>query len=251
MQMERKRFCVVVPVFNHGLTVAKVVGGAACFFPVIVVNDGSTDGTTEALRHFDGDERVRVLELPVNLGKAGALKAAFGLAMELGFTHAISLDADGQHPVEAVPMLATVSERGSDALVVGVRDLRRACAPRERRFSNGLSNLCFRLETGVALGDTQTGLRCYPLGMVKRLRLRESGYAWELEVLVRAAWAGVPLVEQPVEVDYAAPTSRMSHFNPVRDFLRIGWLHGRFLLEALVLPRAVRARRAMRDGGGG
>jgi hypothetical protein len=101
------------------------------------------------------------------------------------------------------------------------------------------------------LGDTQTGLRCYPLRVLERLRLRESGYAWELEVLVRAAWAGVKLVEQPVEVDYAAPTSRMSHFNPVVDFLRIGWLHGRFLLGALVLPRGVRARRALRSGDAG
>jgi hypothetical protein len=242
---ESLRHCVVVPVYNHGLTVAQVVQGAAQHFPVIVVNDGSTDNTTAALASLADKMSFEILTLPTNQGKANALMAAFKKAGESGYTHAVTVDADGQHPIEAIPLLAQASCDQAEALIIGVRDLRTARAPRERRFSNALSNFWFHVETGVPLADTQTGLRCYPLATVERLRLRTSGYAWELEILVRAAWAGVPLLERPVAVDYAAPTSRLSHFNPVGDFLRITRLHAWLVLQALVLPRSVRARRAV------
>lgn len=240
------RHCAVVPVYNHGLTVAQVVRGAARHLPVIAVDDGSTDGTPLALASLAKEIPFERLSLPTNRGKAGALLAAFERAVDSGYTHAITLDADGQHPVEALPLLAQASVQHPDALIVGVRDLRSAGAPRERRFSNALSNFWFRVETGVPLADTQTGLRCYPLEAVARLRLRTTRYAWELEVLVRAAWAGIPLIERPVAVDYSAPTSRLSHFNPVRDFLRITRLHAWLVLQAAVLPREIRARRAVR-----
>jgi len=244
---ESVRHCVVVPVYNHGLTVTEVVRGAAQCFPVIAVDDGSTDNTPAALSALAGELSVEILTLPANQGKAGALTAAFKKAAESGYTHAITVDADGQHPIAAIPLLARASCDRPEALIIGVRDLRTARAPRERRFSNALSNFWFRVETGVPLADTQTGLRCYPLDTVGRLRLRTSRYAWELELLVRAAWAGIPLVELPVEVDYAAPTSRLSHFKPVRDFLRITRLHAWLVLQALVLPRAVRARQAVQS----
>jgi len=242
--MDKLLYCVVVPVYNHGLTVGRVARDASRYFPVIVVNDGSTDATAEVLESLQGLERVEVISLSMNCGKAGALQKGFAVARKRGFTHAISLDADGQHPVDAVPRLAEASRRCPRGLVVGVRDLRQARAPKERQFSNSLSNFWFRVETGIALGDTQTGLRCYPLRVVDGLNLRSKGYAWELEILVVAAWAGVPLVEMAVGVDYDAPTSRLSHFNPVRDFLRISRLHGWLVLQSLVLSRQVRAKRA-------
>lgn len=240
------RFCVVVPVYNHGLTVAQVVRGALQHFPVIAVDDGSTDNTPTALAALAAETPFEILTLSKNRGKATALTTAFGRAQGWGYTHAVTIDADGQHPIEAIPTLAQASAERPEAMIVGVRDLRTAGAPKERRFSNALSNFWFRMETGVPLGDTQTGLRCYPLETVTRLRLRTSRYAWELEMLVRAAWAGIPLVERPVAVDYAAPTSQLSHFNPVRDFLRITRLHAWLVVQALVMPRHVRARRALR-----
>ena len=94
-------------------------------------------------------------------------------------------------------------------------------APRGRRITNDISTFWFKVETGVALADTQCGYRSYPLATINRLRVKSQRYAYELEIMVKAAWAGVPLVAQPVSADYAAATSRLSHFDPWRDMVRI------------------------------
>jgi uncharacterized protein (DUF2062 family) len=121
-----------------------------------------------------------------------------------------------------------------------VRDLKRAGAPWPRRFSNGLSTFWFKVETGVPLGDTQCGYRSYPLSLVRHLQPRSGRYAFELEILVLAAWAGIALVPEPVVADYAAPTSRLSHFHPIRDFWQISRLHSRLSIKALCVPAALR-----------
>lgn len=231
---ESAHIAVVVPVYNHGLTVGRVVREAARCFRVIVINDGSTDNTSGVLAQA-GD--VECLAFPVNRGKAAALKAGFARARELGFTHAISIDADGQHPVEALPAFARVATNDPTALVVGVRDLRAARAPIERRISNALSSFWFKFETGLRLADTQCGFRAYPLAGVECLKIKADRYAYELEVLVRAAWAGIPIVPCPVHADYSAPTSRLSHFHPLFDFFRVCGAHSRLAVESVFRAR--------------
>jgi glycosyltransferase involved in cell wall biosynthesis len=224
------RICVVVPVFNHGQTVPRVARAARTRFPVIAVDDGSTDETPARLAAESG---LVVVTLPRNAGKGAALRAGFARGEELGFTHAITMDADGQHPVGALADFAGACRREPAALVLGVRDLRRAGAPLGRRLSNALSNLAFRLATGAALDDTQCGYRCYPLAAVRGLDVKAGRYAFELELLVRAAWAGWPLVPLAVAVDYAAPTSKRSHFHPLRDLAHIAWVQLRLVLASL------------------
>ena len=216
--------CVVIPVYNHELTIQRVVRDARQSFPVIVVNDGSTDGTAKLL---GSEEGITVVSLPRNEGKGAALLVGFSKAGELGFTHAITIDADGQHPTDALARFAATSRAHPGALIIGVRDLKRAGAPLARRLPNSLSTFWFRFETGVQLSDTQCGFRVYPLAAVRQLRIKAGRYAYELEVMVKAAWAGIPLVSQPVQADYAAPTSRLSHFDPWRDFMRIALVHAR------------------------
>ena len=131
------RICVLVPVYNHGLTVQQVVHGAKASFPVIVVDDGSTDQTPSLLAAETG---VTVLTLKPNQGKAAALKAGFVKAEGLGFTHAITIDADGQHPVSALGDMAAASRKSPEAFIIGVRNLKAARAPIARRLSNALSN---------------------------------------------------------------------------------------------------------------
>jgi glycosyltransferase involved in cell wall biosynthesis len=228
------RICVLIPVFNHGLTVGQVVRGAQAAFPVLVVDDGSTDDTPAILAREPG---LVLLTLPCNQGKGAALRAGFGRAGELGFTHVITLDADGQHPIQALGQFAAACRARPEALIVGVRNLRQAGAPWARRASNALSNFWFRFETGLRLTDTQCGYRVYPLVAVNCLRATSERYAFELEVLVRAAWAGIPLEPLPVAVDYAAPTSRLSHFDSWHDLLRICRLHARLSAAALVSRR--------------
>ncbi len=232
------RQCVIIPVYNHGLTLGAVVRGAKQVLPVIVVNDGSTDQTAQVLR---GINDVTVVTLPANQGKAAALKAGFARAEALGFTHAITLDADGQHPVESLPAFAEACQGHPEACIIGVRDLRSADAPFSRRLSNRLSTFWFRFETGTPLPDTLCGLRGYPLELVRSLHVTSRRYAYELEIIVKAAWAGFPLIAQPVSVDYRAPTSRLSHFRPWHDFLRVTRVHFRLSIQALSLPSSWRA----------
>ncbi len=231
------RICVVIPVYNHGLTVQGVARAAKAALPVIVVNDGSTDATAAALA---GEGGITVVTLPCNQGKAAALRAGFAQAQQQGFTHAITLDADGQHPTGALADFTAACRRQPEALIIGVRDLRTARAPLARRASNQLSTFWFKFETGLPLADTQCGYRCYPLAALRPLRATSGRYAYELELLVKAAWAGVPLVAQPVETDYAAPTSRLSHFRPWRDMAAVSWLHSRLSIQAFFVPAVLR-----------
>jgi len=229
------RICVVVPVYNHGLTVRQVVQGARKLFPVIVADDGSTDQTPAHLAEETNKEQSElvVITLPENRGKAAAIRAGFKRAEEMGFTHAITMDADGQHPIEALPEFSRMCLEHPEAFIIGVRDLKAARAPWVRRISNALSTFWFRLETGVPLTDTQCGFRVYPLAALRRLRINSDRYAYELEVMVKAAWAGIPLKPCPVKADYDAPTSRLSHFHPLRDFLRVAQAHARLLKGAV------------------
>jgi uncharacterized protein (DUF2062 family) len=229
--------CIVIPVFNHALTVGRVAREAKDYFPVIVVNDGSTDDTGKILT---AETDIRVLTLPRNRGKGAALRAGFAAAEDLGFTHAITVDADGQHATAELPRFAAASRRRPDALVVGVRDLVKENAPRGRRLTNGISTFWFKIETGVPLPDTQCGYRSYPLQSVNRLRVTSQRYAYELEVMVKAAWASVPLVAQPVSADYRAATSRLSHFDPWRDMARMSLLHSRLSTQAFCVPALLR-----------
>jgi glycosyltransferase involved in cell wall biosynthesis len=231
------QICVLVPVYNHGLTVQHVVREARAHLPVIAVNDGSTDGTAAALANEDG---ITVVNHARNLGKASALLSGFERARALGFTHAITIDADGQHPTDAIAAFVEVCRREPEAFVIGVRDLKREGAPRRRRLANALSTFWFKLEAGLALTDTQCGFRCYPLEAIHRLRIRAVRYAFEFEIMVKAAWAGIPLVALPVGTDYRAPTSRLSHFRPFQDMLQMSAAHSRLCLQALCVPARLR-----------
>lgn len=222
--------CIVIPVFNHALTVGRVVRASKNHFPVLAINDGSTDDTGQILGAETG---IEVITLPQNQGKGAALRAGLAAAEKQGFTHAITIDADGQHAPDELPWFAAACRRQPEALVVGIRDLAKEQAPRRRRVINRISAFWFKTQTGLSLADAQCGYRAYPLAGVNRLRIRSQRYAFELEVLVKAAWNGTPILPQPVSADYQSATSRLSHFDPWRDTLRISLLHTRLSLLRL------------------
>jgi uncharacterized protein (DUF2062 family) len=221
------RPCVLVPVFDNRATVGDVVRGARKLgWPVIVVDDGSRDGSGEAAREAGGE----VVAHSTNQGKGAALKTGFREALARGFTHAVSLDADGQLFPEDVPALLELARRSPDALVVGARELAdQEHAPRKSSVGRAFSNFWVLFETGVSVADTQCGLRVYPLAHVTRLSLASDRFDFEVEVLVRAAWAGLPLLSAPVRVHYPPPAERVSHFDVLRDNARIGWLNTRLV----------------------
>jgi uncharacterized protein (DUF2062 family) len=201
--------------------------------PVFVVDDGST----LPLPELPG---CRLIRLPVNRGKAAALRTGLQQAAADGFTHAITMDADGQHSADDIPQFLEAARARPEALVVGVRDFIAARAPAGRRRSNAVSSFWFRVETGVRLPDTQCGFRSYPLALAQRLVTRSGRYAFELEFLVRAAWTGTPIVTVPVTCSYRPDQLRHSHFRPVLDLAHITLMNIGLVLQSWVVPQPLR-----------
>ena len=214
------RAAAIVPAFDVAPRVGEVVAGLRAIWPepdaIFVVDDGSHDETAaEAAR-----AGAEVVSHRVNHGKGCALRTGLALARERGFDVAVTVDGDGQHPPSEALAL---HERCDDpnAFVLGIRDLVRAGAPRPNQLSNAFSNLVLSGFTGLRLADTQCGLRRYPVEATLELGGRASGYGYEAEVLIRAAAAGHPIVQLPIDVIYPPEAERISHFHSVRDPTRI------------------------------
>ena len=232
-----RHICAVVPTYNNGGTVADVVRGVlAQGLPVLVVDDGSTDGMADALRGMG----TTILRHTRNRGKGCALKTGLEEARRLGYRFALTIDADGQHDPTDIPAL--VAAAGEKTLVVGSRNLTAEGMPSGSTFANRFSNFWFTVQTGRKLPDTQTGFRIYPLEDLPSLKLLTSRYEAELALLVFSAWRGVRLVPVPVKVYY--PEDRVSHFRPFADFFRISVLNTVLCVVALVYgyPRMLLGR---------
>jgi uncharacterized protein (DUF2062 family) len=225
--------CVVIPCFDHSATVAAVARAARAHCPVIAVDDGST----QPLPELPGCDLIR---LKKNSGKGAALRSGFQRAVELGFSHAITMDADGQHFADDLPKFLAVANARPDALIVGVRDFFAAGCPTHRRRSNAVSTFWFRVETGLRMADTQCGFRCYPLMLTQRLKPRSGRYAFEMEFMVRASWTGTPVAVVPVKCTYAPDQLRQSHFRPVRDFAHITIMNIGLVLQSWLVPLKLR-----------
>ena len=225
--------CVVLPCLDSAATVGRVVERTrAVLDEVIVVDDGSADGSARAARAMG----ARVVRHPENRGKGAALLTGFAEALDQGFTHAVTLDADGQHDPADIPKLLAAAAAEPRALVVGARDFDVEHVPGASRFGRSFSNFWVWLETGTRLGDTQSGFRVYPLESVRALDLAPSRFEWEVEVLVRARWAGLPVHEVDVSVHYPPPGERLSHYRGFEDSLLISLLHVRLVPRSLLRP---------------
>ncbi len=224
--------CVLIPVFDNAATVALVVeGSGALGLPVIVIDDGSRDGSGERAERA-GATVVRHAE---NRGKGAALKTGFREALTRGFTHAASIDADGQHFPDDIPKLLEAAARSEDALVVGARDFSTEVHVQGRSsFGRAFSNFWVWFETGVRVEDSQCGLRVYPLEHVSRLALSRDRFDFEVEVIVKSAWAGLPVLSVPVRVHYPPPAERVSHFRLFADNARISLLNTCLVARRLV-----------------
>lgn len=228
------RFGFVIPAYQAEKTVAEVVRGlrrelGAEAAPIVVVDDGSTDGTREAALAAG----ALIEQHPENLGKGVALVTGFRALARAGADAAVCVDADGQHPPEEAVRLARLSAPRA-ALVLGVRDLERDGAPKKNRFSNGFSNQFLSFALGRTLADTQCGLRRYPLPETLALGGRASGYGFEAEIIMRAVRAGWEIIEEPVRVIYPPESERVTHFHSVRDPARIVY---RVLYTLATAPR--------------
>ena len=225
--------CVIIPTFNNCGTIAGVIDGVRKYIEdIIVVNDGSTDETESILSAFP--HPITIVSYGKNRGKGYALVQGFRKAMEIGFTHAITIDADGQHFADDIPVLLEAQKDNKDGIIVGCRNLSEDNMPRQNTFANKFSNFWFRLQTGVNLPDTQSGFRLYTLSALKGLRFITSRYEAELEFLVYASWSGMKITSVPVRVYYPPVEERVSHFRPIYDFARISVLNTVLCVVALL-----------------
>ena len=242
---ENIRLCVLVPVYNNAATIGQVLERVHPFVPdILVVDDGCTDGTPDVLAGLSIP--IKLLRHPLNQGKGAALRTGFCAAAAMGFTHVVTLDADGQHFPEDLPLfLQAVAEYPNDILV-GCRNLTADRMPRQNTAANRFSNFWFRLQTGQDLSDTQSGYRAYPLASLHGLGCLTSRYEAELELMVLAAWHGVAVRGLPVRVYYAPEGERVSHFRPFWDFFRISVLNTVLTLGALCYGLPLRLVRCFR-----
>ena len=224
---------IIVPTYNNNGTIGQVISDIKEYtHDIIVVNDGSTDNTLEILQDIEG---IRIETYEKNMGKGHALKTGLAKAYESGFRYAITIDADGQHYADDIPVFINRIEEAPDSLLIGGRNLNADNMPGKNTFANKFSNFWYKVETGQTLSDTQSGYRLYPLDKIQNIRYMTSRYEFEVEIIVRAAWRGVNVENVPVKVYYPPIEERVSHFRPFQDFFRISVLNTVLVFYALLI----------------
>jgi glycosyltransferase involved in cell wall biosynthesis len=214
--------CVIIPAYQASATLRQVIEDLMTTLPeiraseILVVDDGSTDETWIVGRRGG----ARVFRQPKNAGKGAALMRGLEEARTLGYEVALTVDADGQHPATSAREILAASDEPR-ALVLGVRNLRDEGAPWANQFSNGISNFFLSTFARRRLFDTQCGLRRYPVLGTLSLGARAQGYAFEAEILLRAAATGMPIVQKEIRVYYPPEQERITHFDSVRDPMKI------------------------------
>lgn len=215
--------CVIIPTYNNAGTLQKVIIDVLKYTShVIIVNDGSTDETTNILEQFPSINKISYSK---NIGKGWALRKGFEAAIESGYKYAITIDSDGQHFAADLPAFAKKLEIDGPAIIMGARNMNQDSVPGKSSFGHKFSNFWFKVETGIKCPDTQTGYRLYPLLLMKKMKFFTRKFEFEIEVLVRSAWKGIRIDWIPVQVYYAAGDERVTHFRPFKDFFRISILN--------------------------
>lgn len=217
------RCCVLIPTYNNAVTIAKVLENVLEYTDdVCLVNDGSTDETLEVLRAFP---QIKLFSYEKNRGKGWALRQGFAFALKNGYEYAITLDSDGQHFADDLPVMLDALEQNRNAIIIGARNMGQSSVPGKSSFGNRFSNFWVWLETGIQLPDTQSGYRLYPLKPLSEIHFFTRKYEFEVEVLVRGSWHDIDLMQVPVKVYYPPANERISHFRPFKDFTRISILN--------------------------
>ncbi len=235
------KLAAIVPAFNEARTIRDVVVRALREVPcLIVVDDGSTDGTAQALEGL----AVTVLRNERNCGKAASLMQGMDHALAQGAQAVITLDGDGQHRPEDIPLLVSVHRKEPQALVIGSRLHDRANIPLSRYLANRFANFWIAWAAGQPIADSQSGLRLYPATLLREFGRRPEpapGFVFESEILIEAGRRGVPLTDVAVAAIYPE-RARRSYFRPVLDITRIArMIAWKLLARGFYLPGLVRS----------
>jgi glycosyltransferase involved in cell wall biosynthesis len=241
---------VLIPSYNTGPQVYATVRAARAHWnPVWVVTDGSTDGTPGGLRAMAAvDPGLTLIELGTNRGKGAAVLHGLKAAQEAGFSHALTMDSDGQHPAELIGEFMAISQQHPGSMVLG-RPVFDASAPLLRVRGRRVSNWWTNLETlGAGIDDSLFGFRVYPIADLIAVMRRQPWmrrFDFDTEAVVRMAWRGVRPINRAAPVRYlSAEEGGVSHFHYGRDNALLSWMHLRLMLEFLVRLPSLLWRRA-------
>jgi glycosyltransferase involved in cell wall biosynthesis len=228
--------CGLIPVYNNPLTIGRVVAGLRQHIENVIIVDDGSDAETRSLvdRLAAGDAaHIHVLHMPANRGKGAAVKTGLQQAQALGFSHALQVDADGQHALDDIPQFLASMRASPEALILGAPvfgdDI-----PAIRKHGRKLTSLMIALEAGtLKLPDAMCGFRIYPVAASCALHTRCERMCFDPEIMIRAHWAGIPVKSIPTRVSYlSAADGGVSHFRGVHDnVLNVG-LHARLVLQA-------------------
>ncbi|EOF7242613.1 glycosyltransferase [Enterobacter roggenkampii] len=232
------RPCVLIPCYNHGAMIARVLSRLAPFgLPCMVVDDGSDAVTRRELERLAAEQpQMTLVRLAQNAGKGAAVIRGLEECERTGYTHAVQVDADGQHAIEDIPKLLALAERHPDALISG-QPIYDDSIPRSRLYGRWITHVWVWIETlSLQLKDSMCGFRVYPVSPTLRLAAREplgKRMDFDTEVMVRLYWQGNTSVFLPTRVTY--PQDGLSHFDALKDNVRISLMHTRLFFG--MLPR--------------
>ncbi|CAM4167510.1 glycosyltransferase family 2 protein [Vibrio neonatus] len=235
--MQTYQPCFLIPCYNHGSTIDAVVASLEAFaLPCIVVDDGSDSATKQALQELANSREVILDTLAENSGKGGAVMAGIRKAHQLGYSHIIQIDADGQHDVDALPKLIASSKAHPTRLISG-QPIYDASVPKSRLYGRYATHIWVWIETlSLAIKDSMCGFRAYPVAKTVAVLDKYcigQRMDFDIEILVRMYWEGVDIDFVETRVIY--PESGISHFDALWDNVKISWMHTRLFFG--MLPR--------------
>jgi len=211
---EDKQVLLVIPTYNNRSTLRKVVEDSIeTGFPVLVINDGSTDSGTDTLATLP----INLIDFPENRGKGVAIHVAAEWAKKNGYSYIITMDADGQHMPQDAFKLAEKIKENPLSIVIGNRDFSRTNPPGLSKFGRKFSNFWVKISSGISVADSQSGFRAYPVEALIKIKCNAKRYNYEVEILVKGIWTGLSVQSVDIAVHYSDDTSKSSHFRPFLD----------------------------------
>ena len=242
---------IIIPVYNHGKACVTVVEGLLQYsYPIMLVDDGNGEETKSYLRQIvAAHPQVLLVTLHKNCGKGGAFAAGIAQAHALGWTHALQIDADGQHDITQTPAFFAAAEQNPAAMILGYPQYDQS-APSHRKNGRKFANTWAKVvsfEGGIV--DSMCGFRVYPVEPTHRLFTHgrcDRRMGFDIDILVRLIWRGVPYTFLPVHVTY--PADGISNFHVVRDNARISWVYtklctGMLLRLPLLIAKVLKRKR--------
>ncbi|NVJ23530.1 MULTISPECIES: glycosyltransferase family 2 protein [Myxococcus] len=232
------KVCVVIPVYNHGEAVGAVVNAVRAHgLPCVLVDDGSEPGCAKVLDTLAEADKtgIELVRLPQNEGKGGAMMAGFRAAKASGFSHALQIDADGQHDTRDIPRFVELAAASPEKIICGT-PVYDESVPKGRLYGRYATHIWVWINTlSLAIRDSMCGFRVYPLAptlaLIDSVRIGRR-MDFDVEVIVRLYWRGVGILNQPTQVRY--PTDGISHFDVLWDNVRISRMHAKLFFGMLL-----------------